>query len=545
MTTNLIPRVIYQTWKSTDFPAGMQEAVDSWRTQNPDYQYEFFDDARMKDYVYNFDCTDFPFTNEQLRTAFDSIRTGAGRADIWRYLIIYDHGGIYADIDTVCVKPLDTLLGDNTCHVHTGIFGKFQASPDPRWFFTTFLQFCLIYSPRNPIIKRLIEKVIECVLTRTPIEGSDNWPLELERYTGACILNWIVRDIFNLTLETERTDLTEGIHTVTAYGTELKINITGGGPELRYNDTIKFKYDGHLAEVGEDYWRYEPLFVDEPAPATNDIDYAVVHINNRAEWNIMHLRKVIRGRYHDLEYFNGHTTDVYQFFKDRNLEFNWQWISNRGLGELGCIASNILLMEYIVENNIDNILVLEDDTEIDANFVEEFSKCVAELPEDFDFLSCMTNNAEWMLYAIGDKSNVEIGSELIVRSYFTMSPTNSMYYSKRGVEKILNYYQQYGIIAPLDSFIFSLSRHKMINGYNLKNKILVEHNRYPSTINDQDPGTSTWEGLVRYEEYFTSKNTNPDKGFPFTQAVLDYKRSQEKISKFQEHKNRIANKRTG
>jgi hypothetical protein len=33
------------------------------------------------------------------------------QADIWRYIVVYENGGAYADMDSICVTPLDFVVG--------------------------------------------------------------------------------------------------------------------------------------------------------------------------------------------------------------------------------------------------------------------------------------------------------------------------------------------------------------------------------------------------------------------------------------------------
>jgi hypothetical protein len=35
------------------------------------------------------------------------------QADIWRYIVIYKYGGVYADMDSICKMPLDYLIQTN------------------------------------------------------------------------------------------------------------------------------------------------------------------------------------------------------------------------------------------------------------------------------------------------------------------------------------------------------------------------------------------------------------------------------------------------
>ncbi len=101
-----IPRIIYQTFKSNCVPKGMYDSAMSWVKFNPTYEYRFFDDN---------DCITLIKNNfdQKILDIYLSIKIGAFRADIWRYCALYLTGGVYADIDTVCTRELDTLIDDD------------------------------------------------------------------------------------------------------------------------------------------------------------------------------------------------------------------------------------------------------------------------------------------------------------------------------------------------------------------------------------------------------------------------------------------------
>lgn len=48
-------------------------------------------------------CSTFDASLLQLYT---SLETGVERSDLWRYTVMCRHGGVYADVDTLCVKPV-------------------------------------------------------------------------------------------------------------------------------------------------------------------------------------------------------------------------------------------------------------------------------------------------------------------------------------------------------------------------------------------------------------------------------------------------------
>jgi hypothetical protein len=102
-----IPRKIWQTYRTKDLPKPAAEARASWLELNPHYEYHFFDDAEIERYVTDHCSAD-------MQAFFQSLPLGVMKADLWRYLVIADQGGVYTDIDSVCCLPIDywtALLG--------------------------------------------------------------------------------------------------------------------------------------------------------------------------------------------------------------------------------------------------------------------------------------------------------------------------------------------------------------------------------------------------------------------------------------------------
>lgn len=98
-----IPRIIHQTWKDESPPPG-PGSPDSWRRLNPGWDYRFWTDRGLRDFV----AADFP----ELLALYDSYPNPVQRADLGRYCLLSRFGGVYADIDTTCVAPLEPLAGD-------------------------------------------------------------------------------------------------------------------------------------------------------------------------------------------------------------------------------------------------------------------------------------------------------------------------------------------------------------------------------------------------------------------------------------------------
>jgi mannosyltransferase OCH1-like enzyme len=102
----MIPKKIWQTHKyqtQNDLPAYMQGPSLSWSVENPDFLYEYVPNSAFADFIFD------NFGKEWLNI-FKLSDSEITKADIWRLLCLYKYGGIYADIDTVCIKPVSSFI---------------------------------------------------------------------------------------------------------------------------------------------------------------------------------------------------------------------------------------------------------------------------------------------------------------------------------------------------------------------------------------------------------------------------------------------------
>jgi len=148
-TLGKIPHVIYQTCKDKKtLNPQLASNIKAWKQLNPTYRHELYDDNECKEFLKkHFD--------PKVLKAFNKLRPGAFKADLWRYAILYIHGGIYADIDMNPFKPVDSILGENYNFISVkerqnkyGIFQAFMAC-----------------SPRLPFLKSTVDTI--CTYTET------------------------------------------------------------------------------------------------------------------------------------------------------------------------------------------------------------------------------------------------------------------------------------------------------------------------------------------------------------------------------------------
>jgi len=98
----IIPKVIHQMWKSKDFlmPDDLTRWRDGCELVNPDYEFKFYYDADLRDFVEREYVSYLPL--------FNSL-TGVYMADMARVLLSYHYGGIYMDLDFYCHRPFSCL----------------------------------------------------------------------------------------------------------------------------------------------------------------------------------------------------------------------------------------------------------------------------------------------------------------------------------------------------------------------------------------------------------------------------------------------------
>lgn len=105
--SRLIPRIVHQTWFEDVTPEkypNMSRLIESFKQSG--WEYKFYTD----DESVNFLSTHFP---PEVRQAYDSLRPGAFKADLFRYCVLLIHGGVYADMDIMLETNLDLAVAND------------------------------------------------------------------------------------------------------------------------------------------------------------------------------------------------------------------------------------------------------------------------------------------------------------------------------------------------------------------------------------------------------------------------------------------------
>lgn len=172
----MIPKTIWQTYKDPyDILLQYQkDATKTWKDLNPEYEWHYMDDSQAKEFIYS------EYGQEWL-DIFNSCPVGVMRGDLWRYLIIYAFGGIYTDLDTLCLSPIDNwLLNDK----------EFIVCPETS---EHFCQWTFAAAAGSPILKSVLCEIKEAF--NNPIYGQPHF---VHNMTGPAIWTKGISKALNL-----------------------------------------------------------------------------------------------------------------------------------------------------------------------------------------------------------------------------------------------------------------------------------------------------------------------------------------------------------
>ena len=131
-----IPRIVHVTSKTRCMPTIIVDNLQRWRL--PQHNFYIHDDDAVNKLLWETYWPEFPHLN-LLRPCMIS---GAALADLWRYLVLYQYGGIYADIDSA--------------PGHLFLNGSVIEDTDDAWFVVerigTLSQYFMASSPKHPLM---------------------------------------------------------------------------------------------------------------------------------------------------------------------------------------------------------------------------------------------------------------------------------------------------------------------------------------------------------------------------------------------------------
>jgi len=153
----LIPKKIWQNMFSHLIDPQELKETPTWLAKNPDYAYKLVglpgaDEILAK--YYNDDS--------DIKTTFNRLRNTGIKSDLLRYMILYNEGGVYTDIDTVALKPIDKWVPEKYRDQVRVLIGlEFDQGDGGGWVDifheVQFCQWTIAAAPGHPLLKNMLD----------------------------------------------------------------------------------------------------------------------------------------------------------------------------------------------------------------------------------------------------------------------------------------------------------------------------------------------------------------------------------------------------
>jgi mannosyltransferase OCH1-like enzyme len=150
-----IPQRIVQTHRSEDI--GRDQRA-SWAAHHPGWEIAFYDDAACRQFM----AERLP----AILPTYDKLPLPVQKADLFRYAAIYELGGVYCDVDTICHAPVGSYVDLDAGHMVIGLEMSPAEFPGPlqyypHHYFVPFqlLQWTFAAPPRHPALALMIQRI--------------------------------------------------------------------------------------------------------------------------------------------------------------------------------------------------------------------------------------------------------------------------------------------------------------------------------------------------------------------------------------------------
>lgn len=162
----VIPHLIHQTYGTSRIPERYRANITQLKANNPGWSYMLWDDKDAHDFInQNYGWSVLKY---YIRI---NPRYGAAKADLFRYLLMYQLGGVYLDIKSSCKYPLNEVIRDNDQYLlaqwdhSTGeMSASFGLWPELSHISGgEFQQWHIVSAPGHPFLEHVINRVLKAI----------------------------------------------------------------------------------------------------------------------------------------------------------------------------------------------------------------------------------------------------------------------------------------------------------------------------------------------------------------------------------------------
>jgi mannosyltransferase OCH1-like enzyme len=178
-----IPKNIFQTHKSLEYVQAnehLTNATDSWK-QNNSFAYHFYNDQQMDVFMQN------RYQGTRWLDAYNRLQKRVMKTDFWRYCVVYEFGGIYADADSICLRNPETVfINSKTNQKEIVVVHENDLKMFCQWVFAA--------PKESPAIRSVIDRMTDSILSMSFSELEKPTEQEVFDLTGPVIFSKGIRE---------------------------------------------------------------------------------------------------------------------------------------------------------------------------------------------------------------------------------------------------------------------------------------------------------------------------------------------------------------
>lgn len=362
----MIPKNIFQSWVSKDLHPEIQKKVDGMRDLNPEYTYQLYTDSEIDEFVNTF----YP---GEISECFNRLNVPVAKVDFWRYLVLYKYGGVYVDLDSSINISLNELIREDDDAIITA-----ETNPN------TFVQWALIFCKEHPILKRVIELIVNNI-------KNNLYPNDILQMTGPQVYS---KSVFSFHLDLFEEDLDFNAIDYSTDITFSKNSISYRIFGIDYNNKFTFKIpESKYLYFEKEPWRKELSKKELLHPKLNVDQIYICHykkLKERKESILDQFKEEKIYRYEFVENFDKTNWNIEEIEKEYPKVFK-EW--KRGLdsydensqnSERSLALKHAFILKDIFKKQYQATLILEDDVTLCDDFVNYCNLFMSQLPNDWD-----------------------------------------------------------------------------------------------------------------------------------------------------------------
>jgi hypothetical protein len=199
-TGSLIPPIIHQTYPTLTLPEALRRNVEELQALNGGWEHRLYDDQAIERFIRDH----YGLGMLRLFQAIDP-SYGAARADLFRYLVVYRLGGVYLDIKSRFLTPIDQAID----RADRFVVAQWSNGPGERYEQFglhddvahveggEYQQWHVIAAPGSPFLRAVLERVCGNILAYRPWRN-DVGGIGVLRLTGPIAYTFAIDPLLDL-----------------------------------------------------------------------------------------------------------------------------------------------------------------------------------------------------------------------------------------------------------------------------------------------------------------------------------------------------------